>query len=200
MIDSRIFRRTLKGVEQAVTPSPELPRSLWRYLAAIDGRMSIAEIEKAHPSLVNLHIVIDSLVQHGLIEEVTAAKPAGAVEKVLGITSKLKALMTVRAEEPAATRNVDSFAGSASGTSPKDIQRAAIQGPGKLEKAKQDVTLALTQYLKNDAALVIAKVNRCNTADDLFACVVGCKKIISIYAGPEAAHEFEKRFTYIATM
>lgn len=52
----------------------------------------------------------------------------------------------------------------------------------------------VSAILGTDAGLVISKIQGCRTRDDLFASMMGIKKIISIYADRTAADKFAARY------
>jgi hypothetical protein len=76
----------------------------------------------------------------------------------------------------------------ARGPSPDDMRASEI------ESIKSNMIRDVSVILGADAGLVISKIQGCRTRDDLFASMMGIKKIISIYADRNAADKFASRY------
>jgi hypothetical protein len=63
-----------------------------------------------------------------------------------------------------------------------------------VEVIKSNMVRDVSAVLGADAGPVIAKIQGCQTRDDLFASMMGIKKIISIYADRAAADKFASRY------
>jgi hypothetical protein len=68
----------------------------------------------------------------------------------------------------------------------------------ELETYKGNMVRDISTLLGADAAPVINKIQACRTKDDLFATMMGVKKIISIYADRNAADKFAARYTALS--
>jgi hypothetical protein len=66
--------------------------------------------------------------------------------------------------------------------------------PGEIDAIKSNMIRDVSAILGADAGLVISKIQGCRTRDDLFASMMGIKKIISIYADRNAAEKFALRY------
>jgi hypothetical protein len=64
----------------------------------------------------------------------------------------------------------------------------------QLESIKSTMIRDVSAILGADAGLVISKIQGCRTQDDLFASMMGIKKIITIYADRSAAEKFATRY------
>jgi hypothetical protein len=64
----------------------------------------------------------------------------------------------------------------------------------ELEAIKSKMIRDVSVILGADAGLVISKIQGCRSQDDLFASMMGIKKIISIYADRAAADKFAARY------
>jgi hypothetical protein len=53
--------------------------------------------------------------------------------------------------------------------------------------------------LGSDAAPVIAKIQNCRTVDELFATMMGIKKIVSMYVDKRAAEQFAQRYERLSS-
>jgi cell wall assembly regulator SMI1 len=80
---------------------------------------------------------------------------------------------------------------------PPPQQRAPVpeeSRPGEIDAIKSNMIRDVSAILGADAGLVISKIQGCRTRDDLFASMMGIKKIISIYADRNAAEKFALRY------
>lgn len=60
------------------------------------------------------------------------------------------------------------------------------------------MTREIMQLLGKDAEMVVSKIQRCENGMDLFAMMMGLKKIISIYANAQKADQFAAKFSYVS--
>ena len=68
----------------------------------------------------------------------------------------------------------------------------------ELETYKASMTRDISALLAADAAPVISKIQACRTKDELFATMIGIKKIIGIYADRNAADKFGAKYGALA--
>lgn len=88
---------------------------------------------------------------------------------------------------------------------PDPIVEAPLNLPGspkspKLDYLKSQMVQEISGLLGRDAGLVASKIQNCQSTDDLFATLMGLKKIINMYAGAEQADAFVRKFSGLATM
>jgi hypothetical protein len=67
-------------------------------------------------------------------------------------------------------------------------------------EARDAMTREIMQLLGKDAEMVVAKIQRCENGMDLFAMMMGLKKIIGMYASNEKADAFATKFAYVSTL
>ena len=65
---SIIYKRTLKGIEESVLRTQGLQLKFRSYLILVDGKQTVIEIQRAHPELADVDLVLDVLQQDGYLE------------------------------------------------------------------------------------------------------------------------------------
>lgn len=65
---STIYKKTLKGVEEAALRTEGLQLKLRTYLKLVDGVKSTEEIKRANPSLSDVDVALSTLKNEGYIE------------------------------------------------------------------------------------------------------------------------------------
>jgi hypothetical protein len=63
-----IYKKTLKGIEEASLRSQGLQLKLREYLKLVDGVKSVDEIQRSNPHLVEVDVVLLVLKNDGYIE------------------------------------------------------------------------------------------------------------------------------------
>ncbi len=63
-----IYKKTLKGVEEAALRTQGLQLKLRAYLKLVDGKHSTVEIQCANPNLAEIETVLGVLQQEGYVE------------------------------------------------------------------------------------------------------------------------------------
>ncbi|MGB7815996.1 MAG: hypothetical protein WBL28_06575 [Methylotenera sp.] len=63
-----IYKKTLKGVEETALRSQGLQLRLREYLKLVDGTKSSDEIQRTHPDLIEVDVVLTVLQSDGYIE------------------------------------------------------------------------------------------------------------------------------------
>jgi hypothetical protein len=63
-----IYKKTLKGVEETALRSQGLQLKLREYLKLVDGVKSSDEIQRSHPNLIEVDVVLAVLQSDGYIE------------------------------------------------------------------------------------------------------------------------------------
>lgn len=63
-----IYKKTLKGVEETALRSQGLQLRLREYLKLVDGVTSADEIQRSHPDLIEVDVVLTVLQSDGYIE------------------------------------------------------------------------------------------------------------------------------------
>ncbi len=65
---STIYKKTLKGVEEAALRTEGLQLKLRTYLKLVDGVKTTEEIKRANPSLSDVDVALSTLKNEGYIE------------------------------------------------------------------------------------------------------------------------------------
>jgi hypothetical protein len=63
-----IYKKTLKGVEETALRSQGLQLKLREYLKLVDGTKSAEDIQRTHPELFEVDVVLTVLQSDGYIE------------------------------------------------------------------------------------------------------------------------------------
>jgi hypothetical protein len=77
---------------------------------------------------------------------------------------------------------------------------APAAAPGiHLESIKGNMVRDVSTLLGSDAGPVIKKIQNCQTQDDLFAAMMGIKKIVSLYVDKSAGESFAGRYAVLSS-
>ena len=187
-----VYKKSLKGVEEVAIRSNGLQLRLRPYLILADGNKSAANIQQLNPGLPEVEMVLAALFDEGYL--VVVGQVAGTVMGNSPINAATQTNMpnTTQILEPfAATTNL-SQGGNNLGKSNADNS--------KFVQARDSMTREMMSLLGKDAEMVVTKIQRCDNAMDLFAMMMGLKKIITMYASAAKAEEFANKFSYISTL
>jgi hypothetical protein len=167
-----VYRKSLKGMDELTSTSSALPLRLRSYLLAVDGLSSTEELAAKNPHLPSMDVILDGLMQQGFVDLI-AAPSASA-----------------KAAVPAA--------GAAYRVSPPPVAAPARAAP-ELESAKASMVRDVSSLLGTDAEPVIKKIQNCQTRDDLFAAMMGIKKIITLYVDKQAGDRFAAKYDVLSS-
>ncbi len=182
---SIVYRKSLKGIDEVAFKSTGLPMRMASYLLAVDGESSVDQLAAKNPQLPSLNVVLQGLQEQGFLEV------ASASANVVSMTPmRVGNGASVMSSQPAAYAPPAQAYSSASN---------AMLMPGtnsfpELETIKGNMVRDVSSLLASDAGPVIAKIQACRTKDDLFATMMGIKKIVSIYLDRNAAEKFALRY------
>jgi hypothetical protein len=167
-----VYRKSLKGIDEIAFKSGNLPLRLTSYLLAVDGLSSTDELAARNPHLPSMDVILNGLMQQGFIELVVPdAAPAA----------------------PAAPPPVYAAPPAQPPAAPPPV-------PGlQLESLKANMVRDVSSLLGSDAGPVINKIQNCRTRDDLFATMMGIKKIITLYVDKAAGDQFAMRYESLST-
>lgn len=167
-----VYRKSLKGIDEIAFKSGNLPLRLTSYLLAVDGLSSTEELAARNPHLPSMDVILNGLMQQGFIELVVPdAAPAA----------------------PAAPH-------PAYAAAPIQPPAAPPPVPGlQLESLKANMVRDVSSLLGSDAGPVINKIQNCRTRDDLFATMMGIKKIITLYVDKAAGDQFAMRYESLSS-
>ncbi len=177
---STVYRKSLKGIDELATKSGALPLRLTSYLLAVDGVSATDQLALRNPHLPSMEVILNGLMQQGFIEVVSAAAASsqamaaaqsyGAVARPMAAASPLRAV-----NPPPAPPAFD------------------------LEPVKANMVRDVSSLLGSDAAPVINKIQNCRTRDDLFAAMMGIKKIVTMYVDKAAGDQFAARYDSLSS-
>ena len=182
---SIIYKKSLKGVEEVALRSSGLQLRLRTYLILVDGSKSSQEIQFINPGLPEVEMVLSALLDEGFLE--VLSKNSGNSSNAPQAT-RPQTTTTIQ-QQPTQSNATSSFSSTTnSGNNNKFLE------------ARANMTREIMQLLGKDAEMVVAKIQRCDNGMDLFAMMMGLKKIIGMYANAEKADAFASKFAYISQL
>ncbi len=190
-----IYRKSLKGIDELAFKTSGLPMRLMSYLAAVDGESSIEVLAARHPQLPSLDVVLGGLQQQGFVE--VAGSDANVVQmNTMRVGNGAPVQMPQQPPQTPAPMYAPAPAPAYAPTyAPAPMQQPANAGYSpELDVIKGNMVKDVSHILGSDAGPVIQKIQGCRTKDDLFAAMMGIKKIITIYANLAAAEKFAMRY------
>jgi hypothetical protein len=190
---SNIYRKTLKGIDEVAFKTSGLPLRLLSYLLVVDGEASTDQLAARNQHLPSMSEVLQGLAGQGFLEVIaTAANVVNLSQIRVGNGSN-----TFSSQQN--TQPPSQAAPQAPAVQPPQAYAPAPAGYfPELEIYKTNMTRDVSALLGSDAAPVIQKIQGCKTRDDLFAAMMGIKKIITIYVDKTAADKFGTRYSSLA--
>lgn len=193
---STIYRKSLKGIDEVAFKSTGLPLRLMSYLLAVDGEASVAQLAARNPQLPSLEVVLHGLAEQGFLEVAGATANVVDIAQMRVSNGANNAYAGTNAAAPAHAAPPPAYA-PARAAAPVYAQAPPGYFP-ELEIYKTNMARDVSVLLGADAAPVLQKIQSCKTRDDLFAAMMGIKKIITIYADRNAAEKFGARYNSLA--
>jgi hypothetical protein len=167
-----------------------LPMRLMSYLSVVDGESSIEQLAARNPQLPSLDVVLQGLQQQGFVE--VAGSDANVVQMNTMRVGNGAPMQMQAPQQPSAPVYAPA---PAYAPAPMQQQMPASGGfSQELEIVKANMVKDVSGILGTDAGPVIQKIQACRTKDDLFASMMGIKKIITIYANAGLAEKFAARY------
>jgi hypothetical protein len=124
-----------------------------------------------------MEVILNGLMQQGFIEVASAGSAAAAAA----------AAARPRAAEPIRAMSAP-------------IAAPPPRAPGAdLETMKANMVRDVSGLLGSDAGPVIDKIQNCRTRDDLFAAMMGVKKIVTMYVDKAAGDQFAARYDALSS-
>ncbi len=198
---SAIYRKSFKGIDEVAFKTNGLPMRMMSYLLVVDGEASVDQLAARNPQLPSLQAVLQGLAEQGFLE--VAGSAANVVEMsgmrvangapTQGYAQPMQQPMQQQAYAP---QQQQAYV-------PQQQPAYAPQQPAyapqpaffpELESYKVNMTRDISALLGADAAPVISKIQACRSKDELFAAMMGIKKIIGIYADRNAADKFGAKY------
>ena len=199
---SFVYRKTLKGVDELAFKTYGLPLRMVSYLIAVDGEASVDELTARHTHLPSLPAILQGLLDQGFIEILGEKAGANVVDiNAMRMATGTDAYMAPQPAPPPMPP-MQPMQPTFRATPPPEMQQyaarpmmqPAVDPFPMLETVKANMVRDVGITLGADSGPVIAKIQGCKTKDDLFATMMGIKKIISIYADMKAADKFLSRY------
>jgi hypothetical protein len=193
---SAIYRKSFKGIDEVAFKSNGLPMRMMSYLLVVDGEASVDQLAARNPQLPSLQAVLQGLAEQGFLE--VAGSAANVVEMTgmrvangaptQGYAQPMQQQAYAPQQQPAYAPQQQAYAPQQPAYAP---QPAFFP---ELDTYKANMTRDVSALLGADAAPVISKVQACRSKDELFAAMMGIKKIIGIYADRNAADKFGAKY------
>jgi hypothetical protein len=183
-----IYRKSLKGIDEMAFKTHGLPMRMMSYLMAVDGETNIEQLVARNPQLPSMDVVLNGLVQQGFVEV------AGSDVNVVQMNNmRVGNGAPMPMPAPAAPPSYAPQPMQQPVQQPMQQQNVGGYSP-ELEIIKGNMVKDVSAILGSDAAPVIQKIQGCRTKDDLFAAMMGIKKIIAIYTNLASAEKFAARY------
>ena len=194
---SVIYRKSLKGIDEVAFKSTGLPLRLASYLLAVDGQASVDQLIARNAQLPSMSAVLQGLLEQGFLEI------AGTAANVVSLAPmRVGNGASVMSAAPQSAPAYSQPAAPPQAPEPMYAPAAQSAPPAnyfpELETYKGNMVRDVSTLLGADAAPVINKIQACRNKDELFATMMGVKKIISIYVDRTAADKFATRFQMLS--
>jgi hypothetical protein len=181
---SIVYKKSLKGIEEIALRSNGLQLRLRAYLILVDGAKSVDEIKYINPSMQEVDMIMSALHQEGYLEIVT--------EDGRKMTSNAMPAMN----PPPMQENFNQYRAE----TPFPATTNEKVNSAQFSQARDDMVRDIMTLLGKDAQMVVTKIQRCETPMDLFAMMMGLKKIITMYANNAKAEEFGNKYSYLSSL
>jgi hypothetical protein len=186
---SMIYRKSLKGIDELAFKTNGLPMRLMSYLMAVDGESSIDQLVARNPQLPSIEAVLQGLAQQGFLE--VSGSDANVVQmNTMRVANGAPMQMQPPPPQAPVYAPAPAYAPS---YAPAPAPAPSAYSP-ELDIIKGNMAKDVSNILGSDAGPVIQKIQGCRTKDDLFASMMGIKKIITIYSSAAAAEKFSMRY------
>lgn len=185
---SIVYRKSLKGIDEVAFKSTGLPMRMASYLLAVDGESSVDQLAAKNPQLPSLAIVLQGLLEQGFLEVASSSANVVAMTP-MRVGNGANVMASQPSPQPQPTYQ----------SAPATMLMPGMNSFPELETIKGNMVRDISSLLASDAGPVIAKIQACRTKDDLFATMMGIKKIISIYLDRSAADKFALRYPSLSS-
>ncbi len=187
---SIVYRKSLKGIDEVAFKSAGLPMRMASYLLVVDGESSVDQLAARNPQLPSLGIVLQGLLEQGFLEVASiSANVVSMTPMRMGNGANVMASQPAPQPQPQPTYQ----------SAPASMLVPGMNSFPELETIKVNMVRDVSSLLASDAGPVIAKIQACRTKDDLFATMMGIKKIVSIYLDRNAAEKFALRYPSLSS-
>jgi hypothetical protein len=218
MSSSTVYRKTLKGTEEVAFGSYSLSDRMRPYLMMVDGISNIGILQARNAAMPSFEMVLQSLANEGFIEIAQQETAAQSADKVVPMpVARFGGGGFAPAAAPQAAPTQPRFTQPQASPQPRFTQPEppAVQprqpmppvqaqvsriSKAQIDAIKSEMIRDVSSLLGKDAPLVINKITSCQSADELFASLMGLKKIISMYSTNAYAEQFGTKYAYIASL
>jgi hypothetical protein len=194
---SSVYKKSLKGIDEVAFKTNGLPLRLTSYLLAVDGLADTDELARRYAHLPSIAAVLQGLMEQGYVELADAGVQAAQARNVVEMSP-----MRVGNGAPAAARApvqpANYLPPSMQAAPVQPAPRSAAPFTPELDIIKSNMVRDVSTLLGSDADMVIAKIQNCRTKDDLFAAMMGIKKIITMYRDKHVAEKFATRYEQLS--
>jgi hypothetical protein len=184
-----IYRKSLKGIDELAFKTTGLPMRLMSYLSVVNGESTVEQLAAQHRQLPSLDVVLQGLCEQGFLEVASSAA------NVVQMNTARVGNGAPEYSTPVSPSNVPPMMQQAiQSPMQQQLPRQATGFTPELDLIKTNMVRDISSILGSDAAQVIQKIQGCHTKDDLFATMMGIKKIITIYANAAQAEKFAIKY------
>jgi hypothetical protein len=201
---STVYRKTLKGIEEVAFNGSGLPMRLVSYLVAIDGQTPDDVLAARNPHLQSLVAVLQGLMEQGFLEAVSAGAPSPGLNRTQPMSPMSPAFAPAFAPAFGAPAQAPQYQHSPQMPPMQNMAPPQPQGfpaPSaafpNIEPIKASMVKDVITILGQDAGPVVAKIRACNSQAELFALIMGIKKIITVYSSRETAERFASKYSQV---
>lgn len=184
-----VYRKSLRGIDEVAFKSGGLPLRLVSYLLAVDGESEVEVLAQRHPHLPSLEVVLHGLMEQGFLEV------AGVSEKAQGNVVEMASMRVGNGAYAAPRPPEKTYAAPARAPEPVPAQPQILE----LDRIKTQMVRDITTLLGSDSAMVITKIQACRNRDELFATMLGVKKILTMYLDNSVAEKFAVRYQQLSS-
>ena len=192
---SIVFKKSLKGIDEIAFKTNGLPLRLVSYFLAVDGVAKVDELARRNLHLPSVGAVLQGLMEQGYVEL------AGAGQQVVQARNVVEMSRVGNGAPVQAANHLPPSMQQA----PQQQRQPAPRSPSgttfspELDMIKSNMVRDVSTLLGSDADMVISKIQNCRTKDDLFATMMGIKKIILMYQDKTVAEKFANRYEMLAS-
>jgi hypothetical protein len=221
MSSSTVYRKTLKGTEEVAFGSYSLSDRMRPYLMMVDGVSNIGILQARNAAMPSFEMVLQSLANEGFIEIAQQETAAQNADKVVPMpVARFGGGGFAPAAAPQAAPAQPRFSQPQAVPAPAQPRFTQPEPPvvqprqpmppvqaqasriskAQIDAIKSEMIRDVSSLLGKDAPLVINKITSCQSTDELFASLMGLKKIISMYTTNAYAEQFGTKYAYIASL
>ena len=197
---SIVYKKSLKGVEEVALRSKGLQLRLRAYLILVDGTKSTEMIQALNPSLPEVEMVLSALHDEGYVDIISGNKSDAGNQTNQALPDNMQPLANQFRNQQSFQQTNNYQQSNFQNTSSSNNMGNSNVDNSQFVQARDNMQREIMILLGKDAEMVIAKIQRCENGMDLFAMMMGLKKIITMYSNNEKAEAFANKFSYVSTL